>query len=131
MSLVAASLSSLLKDGSIPKYMVLIREIRESTDLDTVMHQMTTHFRTVLGHLGSQHIWYRVALTSASSEVATIFDDLSQVCGGVWEGWSAGEAGQAVFVLGGKGGSCLHLSPPCQAVAARTRSRGPTSRRAA
>ena len=56
--------------------------MHDSPELDGLVHKMVGHFRGILGHTNNTHIWYRVALTAASNQAATIFDDLTQVCGG-------------------------------------------------
>ena len=59
-----------------------MRDVHDSPELDGLVHKMVGHFRGILGHTNNTHIWYRVALTAASNQAATIFDDLTQVCGG-------------------------------------------------
>jgi hypothetical protein len=88
LQLVAASMSSLIKDNSIPKYMQLVKDVHETVELDALVHKLVGHFRVVLGHSNNNHVWYRVALTAASNAAATIFDDLTQVCvcEGAWGG---------------------------------------------
>lgn len=79
MQLVAASLSSMVKDNAIPKYMALVRELHECADLDSCLHKVVQHLRTILGHTNNHHVWYRIGLTSTNNAAATIFDDLTQV----------------------------------------------------
>lgn len=82
LQLVAASLSSMVKDNSIPKYMTLVKDLHETQDLDSLMHKVVQHLRTVLGHSNNHHIWYRIGLTAPNNTASTIFDDLTQVRGG-------------------------------------------------
>ncbi len=79
LNLVAASLSSMVKDNSIPKYMTLVKDLHDSTDLDSLMHKVVQHLRTVLGHSNNHHFWYRIGLTAPNNTASTIFDDLTQV----------------------------------------------------
>ena len=79
MQLISASLASMIKDNSIPRYMSLVRDIHDSSDLDALMHKLMQHFRVVLGHTNNHHVWYRVSLTASTNTAATIFDDLTQV----------------------------------------------------
>lgn len=79
MQLVAASISSMVKDNSIPKYLALVKDLHETTEVDGLMHKVVQHMRGILGHTNNHHIWYRVALTASSNAAATIFDDLTQV----------------------------------------------------
>ena len=79
MQLVAASLSCMVKDNAIPKYMALVRELHEALDLDACLHRVVVHLRTILGHSNNHHVWYRIGLTSANNAAATVFDDLTQV----------------------------------------------------
>ncbi|GIL83127.1 hypothetical protein Vretimale_11467 [Volvox reticuliferus] len=79
LQLVAASLSSMVKDNSIPKYMTLVKDLHETQDLDNLMHKVVQHLRTVLGHSSNHHIWYRIGLTAPNNTASTIFDDLTQV----------------------------------------------------
>lgn len=71
-------MSNLVKDNSIPKFMYLVKEIHEATELDALFHKLVTHFRVVLGHTNSNHIWYRMALTASNLAAVTVFDDLTQ-----------------------------------------------------
>lgn len=71
-------MSNLVKDNSIPKFMYLVKEIYEATELDALFHKLVTHFRVVLGHTNSNHIWYRMALTASNLAAVTVFDDLTQ-----------------------------------------------------
>ena len=79
MQLIAASMASMIKDNSIPRYMSLVRDVHDTPDLDTLMHKLVQHFRVILGHANNHHVWYRVALTASTNTAATIFDDLTQV----------------------------------------------------
>lgn len=78
LQLVAASMSSMVKDNSIPKYLALFKELHETTEVDSLMHKVAQHMRGILGHTNNHHIWYRVALTASNNVAATIFDDLTQ-----------------------------------------------------
>ncbi|PNH02530.1 hypothetical protein TSOC_011484 [Tetrabaena socialis] len=79
LQLIAASLSSMVKDNSIPKYMTLVKDLHETQDLDSLMHKVVQHLRTVLGHSNNHHVWYRIGLTAPNNTASTIFDDLTQV----------------------------------------------------
>ena len=78
MQLVSASLSGLVKDNVIVKYMALVRDMYDTLELDALMHKIVLHMRGILGHTSNHHIWYRVALTAAGNSAATIFDDPTQ-----------------------------------------------------
>ncbi|GAX83961.1 hypothetical protein CEUSTIGMA_g11385.t1 [Chlamydomonas eustigma] len=79
MQLLSASMSGMIKDNSIPKYMPMVRDVHETAELDSLVHKLVGHFRVVLGHTNNTHVWYRLALTASSNQAATIFDDLTQV----------------------------------------------------
>eukprot|EP00798_Chlamydomonas_sp_ICE-L_P030866 gene30866-35910_t len=102
LQLISSSLSPMIKGNSIPKYLALAKDIHESPDLDSLVHHMMHHYRTVLGHTNNQHVWYRVALTSQSHSAATIFDDLSQVPGQAGVG-SKGGSGSGGGSINGSG----------------------------
>ena len=59
MQLLSASMSGMIKDNSIPKYMQLVRDIHDSPELDGLVHRLVGHFRGILGHTNNTHIWYR------------------------------------------------------------------------
>ena len=84
MQLVAASMSSMVKDNNIVKYLALVKDLHDTPDMDGLMHKVVQHMRGVLGHANNHHIWYRVALTATNNVAATIFDDLTQVRGSGW-----------------------------------------------
>ena len=94
MQLVAASMSNLMKDPSVPKYIQLVKDVHECTELDALMHKLVGHFRVILGQTSNTHVWYRLALTASSNACATIFDDLTQVWGGVGRLGGGGGAGR-------------------------------------
>ncbi|KAL6746275.1 kinase-like domain-containing protein [Haematococcus lacustris] len=79
MQLVAASITSLVKDGSMAKYQALVKDLHDTADIDTLVHKVVVHMRSVLGHTSNHQVWYRVALTATNNMAATIFDDLMQV----------------------------------------------------
>ena len=79
MQLIASSLSGLMKDNSVPKYMPLVKDVHDTLDLDGLVHKLVGHFRLIMGHVNNTHIWYRMALTASSNASATIFDDLTQL----------------------------------------------------
>jgi hypothetical protein len=79
MQLIASSLSGLMKDNSVPKYMPLVKDVHDTLELDALVHKLVGHFRLIMGHVNNTHIWYRMALTASSNASATIFDDLTQI----------------------------------------------------
>lgn len=81
MQLVAACMSSLVKDNSLPKFMPMVKDVHETPELDALIHKLVGHVRLILGHATNTHVWYRIALTASSGTAATIFDDLTQVGG--------------------------------------------------
>jgi len=79
MQLVAASLSSMVKDNGIQKHLALVKEVQLVPNLDALLHLLVESIRSMLGHQSNDHTWYKVALAANNSMAATVFDDLSQV----------------------------------------------------
>ncbi|MEW5297631.1 MAG: hypothetical protein WDW36_000829 [Sanguina aurantia] len=80
LQLVAASMSAMAKDSTLPKYLALVKEVVAAPEMDLAMHAVMTHVRVILGQGMTQpHTWYRIGLTAENHSTACIFDDLTQV----------------------------------------------------
>ncbi|KAG1661596.1 hypothetical protein FOA52_000771 [Chlamydomonas sp. UWO 241] len=79
MQLIAANMSSMIKDTAIPLYIQMVKDVHDTPELDPLIHKLVEHMRQILGHTKMPHMCYRIALAGVNNTAATIFDDLTQV----------------------------------------------------